>query len=71
MKILQLYREGVELTGSDGILYVDGRFGIDRIELEVHNRNLKMSNYPHKIADAFAFYGGSIKNGCGPCRKIK
>jgi len=66
MKTLQLFREGKEIIASDGIMYVDGRLGIERIKREVGDRNIRMSkNFPHLVCDSFAIYKGSIKNGYG------
>jgi len=63
MKKLQLFRENTEILGSDGILYVDGRLSMKNIQKQVRERNERMSNFPHLIADSFAvvitrnFYG--------------
>jgi len=58
MKILQLFKDGSEIIASDGIMYVDGRFNMNSIINEVYDRNSKMKNFPHKIADSFAIYTG-------------
>lgn len=65
MKTLQLFKDGKEIIATDGILYVDGRFNLSNIKREVNNRNGRMQNFPHKIADSFAIYKGSIRNGYG------
>lgn len=65
MKTLQLFKNNKEIIATDGIMYVDGRFNMKSIRLEVNNRNSRMINFPSKIADSFAIYKGSIKNGFG------
>ena len=65
MKTLQLFRDGKEIIASDGIIYVDGRLNLNNIKLQVHNRNERMVNFPHKIADSFAIYKGGIRDGYG------
>jgi len=56
MKKLQLFKENNEILGSDGIMYVDGRLAIRNIKKEVQERNKRMVNFPHVIADSFAIY---------------
>lgn len=51
---LQLFRNGKEIIASDGVMYVDGRLSLLNIIKEVHSRNERMKNFPHKIANAFA-----------------
>ena len=65
--ILQLLQNKNEIIASDGILYVDGRFGIARIKGEVRERNNRFrKNISHKLADGFAIYKGNcIRNGYG------
>jgi hypothetical protein len=72
MKTLQLFWEGKEMIASDGIMYVDGRFGLNRIKSEVMNRNIRMTkNFPHMVCDSFAVYnGGQIRNGYGQIIKL-
>lgn len=71
MKTLQLFANNTEILGSDGIMYVDGRFKFNSILREVSIRNDKMrENYPHKVADAFAVYNGPIRNGYGKIIKL-
>lgn len=61
MKILQLFKDGKELLGSDGIMYIDGRFSNANIYREVRARNNRFAqNFPHKIADQYALYTGRI-----------
>ena len=65
MKTLQLFKDGRELLGSDGIMYVAGRFNMASIRNRVRERNKSYQvNFPHKIADSFAIYrdriGGNI-----------
>jgi len=70
MKILQLFKDGKEIIASDGILYVDGRLNADNVINEVHKRNERFVNFPHKICDSFAIYSGSIRNGYGKIVRI-
>ena len=61
MKTLQLFKDGKELLGTDGIMYVDGRFNLPNIKQAVINRNKTFAkNFPHKVADSFAIYSGRI-----------
>ena len=63
MKV-QLFREDAPILGSDGVMYIDGRFGIERAKEAVRNRNKRYDNIPHLKCDGFAhFKGGSIRNG--------
>lgn len=65
MTTLQLFKDGKELLASDGIMYVDGRYSMNRIKDEVRKRNEQFAaNFPHKIADSFAIY----VNGVGSVR---
>ena len=66
MKLLQLFKDGKQLLGSDGILYVDGRFNAQSIKLAVIERNKKYNAYfQHKIADSFSIYNGRIGSSLG------
>lgn len=56
MKKLQLFTENKEILGSDGLMFVDGRLSNANIKKEVQERNKRMSNFPHLIADSFAIY---------------
>lgn len=61
MKTLQLFRDGKEILGSDGIMYVDGRFNHYNIVTSVIERNNSYAkNFPHKVATSFAIYNGRI-----------
>lgn len=61
MKTLQLFKNGLPLLGSDGILKVDGRYNAASIRAEVLNRNERFKkNFPHKLADSYATYNGRI-----------
>lgn len=55
---LQLFVDGSEILGSDGIMYVDGRFNMCSIVLAVKERNKRMVNFPPKVCDSFAMYNG-------------
>lgn len=72
MKTLQLFWEGKEIIASDGIMYVDGRLGLNRIKSEVMDRNIRIAkNFPHLVCDSFAVYKGSqIRNGYGQIIKL-
>lgn len=71
MKTLQLFRDGKEIIATDGIMYVDGRFGPARIYKEVRARNNRFAaNFPHKIADQYAIYRGRIGSTIGPLINI-
>ena len=64
MKTLQLFKDGRELLGSDGIMYVDGRFNMASIRNQVKQRNSSYEkNFQHKLADSFAIYKGRINGG--------
>lgn len=61
MKTIQLFKEGKQLLGTDGIMHVDGRFNSASIYKEVRARNNRFAkNFPHKIADQYAIYTGRI-----------
>lgn len=61
MKTIQLFKDGKELLGSDGIMYIDGRYNLTSIKSEVRKRNQRYArNFPHKIADSFAIYRDRI-----------
>jgi hypothetical protein len=61
MQTLQLYRNGNEILASDGIMYVDGRLSVSNTILRVKERNKTFAtNFPHKVADSFAFYSNRI-----------
>lgn len=66
MKTLQLFKDGKEILGSDGIMYVDGRLNPGNVKREVIERNKHYKkNYPHRLADAFAAYTGRIGGNMG------
>lgn len=69
MKKLQLFRQGVPIIATDGVMNVDGRYGLNRTIKAVQDRNNRFSkNFPHKVADSFAVYTtGRIG---GPLSKI-
>lgn len=71
MKTLQLFTNGSEILGIDGILYVDGRLNQSDTINAVKERNARMVNFPHKIADSFAIYKGQLRNGYGQIHKLK
>jgi len=61
MKTIQLFRDGKEILGSDGIVYADGRFNWASIVRTVRQKNDSMkTNFPHKVADRFAVYSDGI-----------
>lgn len=56
MKRVILYREGRSILGSDGLLYIDGRFNLISIINYIKDRNKRVEkNFPHKVADGFIF----------------
>lgn len=58
MKRIILTQQGNDILGSDGLLYVDGRFNIESIKRQVIERNARYSkNFPYKIADGFYIAG--------------
>lgn len=69
MKKIILYQGERNMLGSDGLMYIDGRFNLSSTIREVEKRNARFSkNFPHKIADGFRFcsdrlveYGTIIK----------
>jgi len=60
-KYIQLYKDGKQMLGSDGIMLVDGRLNNSSIYRQVRQRNNSYAkNFPHKIADSYAIYNGRI-----------
>jgi hypothetical protein len=56
MKKIILYRNNNSILGSDGLMYIDGRFNINSTINEVKKRNERyFKNFPHKMADGFRF----------------
>jgi hypothetical protein len=57
MATIQLIdKDNREMLGSDGVMYIDGRYSIDSIKWCVRSRNSRYSkNFPHKIATAFIY----------------
>lgn len=71
MKYLQLYKDGKQLLGSDGIMSVDGRYSNSTIYCKVRERNNKFAaNFPHKVADQYAIYNGRIGGTLGRVNNI-
>lgn len=71
MKTLQLFKDGKQLLGSDGIMYVDGRLNNASIYREVRARNNRFAkNFPHKIADQYAIYVGGLKGSLSQLNNI-
>lgn len=63
MKV-QLFKGGNPILGSDGVMYIDGRFGIERTKEAIKDRNERYDKIPHLKCDGFAhFIGGNIRNG--------
>ena len=53
-KTLVLLKDGKEILGSDGVMYVDGRLNIHSIKEAVKARNKSLvRNFPHKVCDSF------------------
>jgi len=71
LKILQLYRGGKEMLGSDGVMYTDKTTTPSMIEdVKARNNNFR-KNFPHKLAEEFAVYQGRIGTALGKRIKIK
>lgn len=72
MKRVRLFKDGQEMLGSDGRLYLDGRLNLNSITqkvLEVREERIK--NNWGSIPDAFALYiGNNTSNGYGKIHKI-
>lgn len=59
--IIELLKNGQELMGTDGVMYVDGRKTLNSIHRDVVDRNKRFSkNLPHKMATAFKYKGATI-----------
>ena len=60
-KYIQLFRDGKELLGSDGIMVIDGRLNNSSIYRQVRQRNNSFAaNFPHKVATSYAIYTSRI-----------
>lgn len=58
---IDLYRNGQRIIATDGYMYIDGRWGLNRIRQAVAERNRRyQKNFPHKIADGFLWRGKVI-----------
>jgi hypothetical protein len=55
---IQLYKNKIEMLGSDGIMCIDGRWSISTIINKVHERNEKFSEY--KKCTSFGIYANKI-----------
>ena len=57
MSYLNLFdRDGEPILGSDGTMYVDGRYNLRTIRYQVQERNSRYhKNFPHKLAYEFTF----------------
>ena len=54
MQKIALTKNGKEILGSDGIMFIDGRKTITNQIEEVKKRNKSLiKNFPHKVADGF------------------
>lgn len=54
MQKILLTKDGIELLGTDGLMYIDGRKNLHNQILEVKARNKRYAkNFPHKIANGF------------------
>ncbi len=61
MKRIQLYKDGREILGSDGIMFMDGRYGSERITAEVKKHvDTYRKNFPHLVADEYGIYAGGF-----------
>jgi hypothetical protein len=62
MKRIILTKNGNDILGSDGLMYIDGRLCLYNIKSKVRERNTKFSkNFPHKIADGFYIAGERLQ----------
>ena len=54
MKKVLLFKDGKSILGTDGLMYIDGRYNLNSIKEEVKNHNKTLiKNFPHLVADAF------------------
>jgi hypothetical protein len=54
MKKAFLTIKGEELLGSDGLMFIDGRYNLGSQINAVKQRNERFKkNFPHKVADGF------------------
>ena len=62
MKRIILVQGNKDILGSDGLMYIDGRFSINTTINEVKKRNNRyVTNFPHKVATGFYFAGEHLK----------
>ncbi len=62
MKKIRLINNKQDILGSDGILYLDGRWNMDSIFEFIRARNYRMKkNFPHKLAHKFYFVNDRIE----------
>ena len=58
---IDLYRNGQRIIATDGQMYVDGRWGLNRVRQAVTERNKTyQKNFTHKMADGFLWRGKVI-----------
>lgn len=62
MQRIILTKQGEDILGSDGLMYVDGRLNLSNVIEKVKERNKRYSkNFPHKVADGFYKAGERLK----------
>lgn len=55
--LVQLYKDGEEIIGSDGRMHIDGRLNAFNVRQKVIERNQRFSkNFPHSVCDAYRIY---------------
>jgi hypothetical protein len=62
MRKIILTINNVDIIGSDGLLYVDGRYNIESIKEFIRARNYRLKkNFPHKVCDGFYFVNDRLE----------
>lgn len=62
MKKIFLTIDNVRILGSDGLLYVDGRYNIGSIKELIRARNYRLKkNFPHKVCNGFYFVNDKLE----------
>jgi len=58
-----LRKNGKDLLGSDGLIYIDGRISVMGAMNTVKKINEnRLKNFPHKVADSFYFVGKNLNS---------
>ena len=62
MKKIILRRKNKDLSGSDALMYIDGRYNLSStIRTIIERNNTYKQNFPHKVADSFYFVGERLE----------